>query len=128
LHKAVFSNTSSQANIRQPRAGSHTTFHRAGLSQLRIRGWKQSRVATDPDGGVLSMINYLERKATPDPRSAAAGQRLKISKVCATPRSRGHRRFSCCSLATAFSFPAQHPPLSLGPVEINFGPPQIPVG
>ncbi|KAL1954985.1 hypothetical protein VTO42DRAFT_392 [Malbranchea cinnamomea] len=80
LQKAVFSGASSQANIRQPRRGGMIVDDREELSQLSVRGWKSSKAASNPGGAIDSLIAFLEKKATPDPRSLAADQRLKISK------------------------------------------------
>ena len=63
-----------------------------GLTQISIRGWKSSKAASNPGGALESLVAFLEKKATPDPRSPAADQRLKISKVCSTPRFHGFRR------------------------------------
>lgn len=78
IQKALSSNVNSQANIRQPRERG------GGLEQLIVRGWKQSKAASNPDGGVDSLIAFLERKATPPDPKAAANTRVKITKVCAT--------------------------------------------
>lgn len=99
LQKASFGNASAQANIRQPRAGADggtmidgDSSEKGGPSQLKIRGWKSSRAATNHDGGIESVLGFLEKKATLDTR-AAAHQRLKIFKVCATHHVlNGHRR------------------------------------
>ncbi|EAS33858.2 mRNA export factor mex67 [Coccidioides immitis RS] len=75
LQKAIFG-ASSQANIRRGRTSGMEVDR--GLSQLKVRGWKASRAASNPDGGVESLIAFLEKKATPpDPNS---GVRLKIIK------------------------------------------------
>jgi hypothetical protein len=97
LHKAVFSNASSQANVRQIRgrvAGAMSDAapkERGGLSQLSVRGWTRSKAARNPDGGIESLIAFLEKKATPSDPNAAANQRVKISKVCGTSPPGGHR-------------------------------------
>lgn len=86
LQKAIFSNASSEANIRRGRTGG--TSVDGGLSQVQIRGWKQSRAASNSDGGFESLIAFLEKKATPP--DARFGDRLKIHKVCTNimfPRS-----------------------------------------
>lgn len=78
IQKAITSNVNSQANIRQPRERG------GGLEQVIVRGWKQSKAASNPDGGVDSLIAFLERKAVPTDPKAAANTRVKITKVCAT--------------------------------------------
>ncbi|KKK22635.1 hypothetical protein ARAM_003033 [Aspergillus rambellii] len=71
IQKALSSNTSSQANIRQGGRG-------GGLEQVIVRGWKQSKAASNRDGGLESLITFLEKKLTsPDSK---AGPRARISK------------------------------------------------
>lgn len=100
LQKAIFNSASPQANVRQTRARpggmalDGVSSEKGGLAQLRIRGWKSSKAASNPDGGIESLVTFLEKKAIPPDPSASAHVRLKISKVCATSRSRGHRRIS----------------------------------
>jgi nuclear RNA export factor len=75
IQKAIASNAD-QANIRQGTRG-------AGLEQVSVRGWKQSKAASNRDGGLESLIAFLEKKLTaPDSK---AGARARITKVCATP-------------------------------------------
>ncbi|KAI9372801.1 hypothetical protein BJX61DRAFT_505754 [Aspergillus egyptiacus] len=71
IQKALSSGASSQANIRQAGRG-------AGLEQVIVTGWKQSKAASNRDGGVESLVTFLEKKLTaPDSK---AGTRAKISK------------------------------------------------
>jgi nuclear RNA export factor len=47
---------------------------------LRVRGLKESKVASNPDGGLKDLLNFLERKASgldAEPRRA-----VRIKKVC----------------------------------------------
>lgn len=76
IQKAISSNSDShQANIRQSGRG-------AGLEQVIVRGWKQSKAASNRDGGLESLLTFLEKKLNhPDSKS---GQRARITKVCAT--------------------------------------------
>ncbi|ODH50913.1 hypothetical protein GX48_02873 [Paracoccidioides brasiliensis] len=76
LQKAIFSNASSQANVRQGRPRTQEK----GLVQMTVRGWKQSRAASNPDGGIESLISFLEKKALPPHHDTASHSRLKISK------------------------------------------------
>lgn len=97
LQKAIFNGSTPQANIRQTRSrlDNRSPNGRGGLAQIKIRGWKESKVASNADGRVDNLISFLERKATPPPdTNSGAHVRLKISKVCATSRSRCHRRIS----------------------------------
>ena len=48
-----------------------------GLQQISVTGWRRSKAASNPDGGVNDLLAFLERKATaPDARA------VKITKVC----------------------------------------------
>ncbi|KAL4808668.1 hypothetical protein BDV18DRAFT_132875 [Aspergillus unguis] len=70
IQKAL-SSSSGQANIRQGSRG-------AGLEQVAVRGWKDSKAASNRDGGVESLVAFLEKKLTaPDSKS---GPRARISK------------------------------------------------
>ena len=60
------------------------------LDDLAVLGLKQSKAATNPDGGVKDLLAFLERKATgPD---AAAADAIGIRKVCCSVRSAGRNR------------------------------------
>ncbi|PWY85294.1 hypothetical protein BO83DRAFT_328407 [Aspergillus eucalypticola CBS 122712] len=76
IQKAISSNSDTQANIRQGGRGS-------GLEQVIVRGWKQSKAASNRDGGLESLIAFLEKKLSPP--DSKAGTRARITKVCATP-------------------------------------------
>ncbi|KKZ60205.1 hypothetical protein EMCG_05127 [[Emmonsia] crescens] len=76
LQKAIFSNASSQANIRHGRPRTQGK----GFAQVSVRGWRRSKAASNPDGGIESLILFLERKAHPVNQDTAAHSRLKISK------------------------------------------------
>lgn len=75
IQKAITGTTDSQANIRQGGKGNP-------LEQVSVRGWKQSKAASNRDGGHESLITFLEKKLnTPDSK---ASSRARITKVCAT--------------------------------------------
>lgn len=90
------------ANVRDPKRGpdlvdlirNASGRSRAGkdsqLDKLIVRGLKQSRAATNPDGGLKDLLAFLERKASgADPKR----EPIRIRKVCSssTPTSaRGH--------------------------------------
>lgn len=96
IQKAIYSSASSQANVRQPRgrveelARDPSSRDRSGLEQLSVRGWRQSKAASNADGGIESLIAFLEKKGTPP--DSAANLRVRITKVCATPLSASHQR------------------------------------
>lgn len=88
IQKAIYSSASSQANVRQARGRvdqltrDTNSRDRGGLEQLSVRGWRQSKAASNPDGGIESLISFLEKKGTPADPSAAANLRVRITKVC----------------------------------------------
>ncbi|GFN15533.1 nuclear mRNA export, poly(A)+RNA binding protein [Aspergillus tubingensis] len=71
IQKAISSNSDTQANIRQGGRGS-------GLEQVLVRGWKQSKAASNRDGGLESLIAFLEKKLSPP--DSKAGTRARITK------------------------------------------------
>lgn len=74
IQKAISGTTDSQANIRQTGKGN--------LEQVSVRGWKQSKAASNRDGGHESLITFLEKKLNTS--DSKAGSRARITKVCAT--------------------------------------------
>lgn len=58
-----------------------------GLTELRITNWTKSKASNHDDGGVSSLITWLEKKASN--RLSSRVRTVKIKKVC-----RRHR--SCC--------------------------------
>ena len=50
-----------------------------GLIQLSVRGLKNSKAASNPDGGIKDLLAFLERKASAD---MPARETVKIKKVC----------------------------------------------
>jgi nuclear RNA export factor len=57
-----------------------------GLAQLIVRGFKDSKAASNPDGGIKDLLAFLERKASAD---TSARETVKIKKVCLTLCSSG---------------------------------------
>ena len=74
IQKAISGTTDSQANIRQTGKGN--------LEQVGVRGWKQSKAASNRDGGHESLITFLEKKLNTS--DSKASSRARITKVCAT--------------------------------------------
>lgn len=52
-----------------------------GLTQLVVRGFKDSKAASNRDGGIKDLLAFLERKASAD---LPARETVKIKKVCLT--------------------------------------------
>ena len=50
-----------------------------GLDQILIRGLRQSKAASNADGGLESLLSWLERKAT-----GPNGESVRVKKVCLT--------------------------------------------
>ena len=66
IQKAIFrANGSGEAVVRQASRATE------GLGQVAVRGWNESKAASNPDGGIKDLISFLERKAS-----------LRIKKVC----------------------------------------------
>lgn len=51
-----------------------------GLTELKITNWNKSKASTNPDGGVSSLITWLEKKASN--RLSSRVRTVKIKKVC----------------------------------------------
>ncbi|KAA8643509.1 hypothetical protein EYZ11_006598 [Aspergillus tanneri] len=71
IQKAISNTSESQANIRQGGRG-------AGLEQVIVCGWKQSKAASNRDGGLESLITFLEKKL--NTADSKTGQRARITK------------------------------------------------
>lgn len=52
-----------------------------GLTRLIVRGFKDSKAASNPDGGIKDLLAFLERKASAD---TSTRETVKIKKVCLT--------------------------------------------
>ena len=55
-----------------------------GLDQIVIRGLQQTKAAANADGGLDSLVSWLERKAT-----VPGGEAVRVKKVCLTLQSAG---------------------------------------
>lgn len=58
----------------------------APLVSLRVRGLKESKAASNPDGGLKDLLSFLERKATG--LDVEHNKPVRIKKVCFMSRSR----------------------------------------
>lgn len=62
---------------------------RARWEQIIVRGFQNSKAASNPDGGIKDLIAFLERKASaPD---ASARDLVRVKQVCLTLCFSGHR-------------------------------------
>lgn len=71
-------------NIRRER--DHTIGE--GLTQIAVKGFKTSKAASNPDGGIKDLLAFLERKASAP--NASARELVRIKKVCLTSCIPGH--------------------------------------
>lgn len=78
IQRAISDSKESQVNIR---SGKNPNSNANKLEQFSIRGWKQSKAASNRDGGVESLVAFLERRMNANTKS---GPRAKITKVCFT--------------------------------------------
>ncbi|OJJ57106.1 hypothetical protein ASPSYDRAFT_33239 [Aspergillus sydowii CBS 593.65] len=72
IQKAL-SGSNAQANIRQGGRGA--------LEHVVIRGWKESKAASNRDGGVESLVTFLEKKLTPPDSKSGSRARINKSRV-----------------------------------------------
>jgi nuclear RNA export factor len=79
IMKQLGSGNSSDLSGRISRPTRSKGGHIEGLTWLRIRGLKQSKAASNPDGGLSDLLSFMERKAS----SFLTGRRrhLTIRKV-----------------------------------------------
>lgn len=75
IQRAIYS-VDGQANIRD---GKRKTG--GDLEPFSVRGWKSSKAASNRDGGLESLIAFLERRMNSFIKS---GPRAKITKVCSS--------------------------------------------
>lgn len=76
----ALASTESQETIRQNRQNDRNNRKRESVP-FSVRGWKQSKVASDKDGGVEALIAFLERRLN---ALTKTGPRVRITKVSAT--------------------------------------------
>lgn len=76
--------TNGDAATLASRISSSSTRARAkgtGLTYLRVKGLKESKAVTNPDGGLKDLINFMERKASSFTTGRPKRQ-VMIKKVC----------------------------------------------
>lgn len=73
---------SQQANILESRItqGDGSTASRKELMDIRVHGLKESKAASNADGGLKDLLGFLERKASALNGAPARG--IRIKKVC----------------------------------------------
>lgn len=75
-----------------------------GLDQITVRGWTESKAASNVGGGIKELLGFLERKATP--AHASESELVRIKKVCLNSQSAGHTRLSNFALTGLLSLQA----------------------
>lgn len=111
IQKAVLRGLGSNETApRGPRSSLRNVRGRASIrptdgawDQITVKGFKQSKAAANPGGGISELIAFLERKATlPD-----APEAVKIKKVCLTLHSARQQRHQISKLSGPPSFQAK---------------------
>ena len=74
-----------------------------GLAELKVTGWNKSKASTNPDGGVSSLITWLEKKASN--RLSSRVRTVKIKKVCRRHHSHCYSGFRSTPLQSVSSGP-----------------------
>ena len=72
---------------------------RGGLVELKVTGWEKSKASSNADGGVSSLIKWLEKKASN--RLGSRARQVKIKKVCCRQHLADCRISSCQPAATS---------------------------
>ena len=92
-----------RTSIRNLRGRGNSRFTEETWDQITIKGFKQSKAAANPGGGISELIAFLERKAThPD-----APEPVKIKKVCLKLHSARRQRQQSYKLSGQPSFQAK---------------------
>ncbi|KAK3706327.1 nuclear mRNA export, poly(A)+RNA binding protein [Vermiconidia calcicola] len=81
----ILSGTARSAILRQAASGDVSmresrSAPRGGLVELQITGWKESKASSDKDGGVSSLIRWMEKKSSHRLGSRTRDVRIKKSR------------------------------------------------
>jgi nuclear RNA export factor len=68
-----------------PMKETRTTAPRGGLVDIKVTGWEKSKASSDADGGISSLIKWMEKKASH--RLGSRTREVKIKKVCCRQHS-----------------------------------------
>ncbi len=95
----------------------------ARLDCISVRGWTESKAASNPDRGLQNLLDFLERKATVLEGKATgtntpARDAVRIVKVCLHSRSAGHQSLRNFAFSGPLSFQAN--PIERRPRLSNF--------
>ena len=72
---------------------------REGLDKINVYGLKNSKAASNAEGGIKDLVVFLERKAT-----ERSNGPIKIKKVCLTSKFAGHQQFQSFGSSGPLSF------------------------
>lgn len=75
-----------------------------GLMELKITGWTKSKASSSADGGVSSLISWLEKKASS--RLGSRARYLKVKKVCLQHHAGLRRERPCRQFSTLSGLPS----------------------
>ena len=95
---SLLSGNAQSAILRKAAAGdismreSRPSTSRGGLVELQVTGWEKSKASSDADGGVSSLIKWIEKKASN--RLGSRAKPVKVKKVC-RQRLAGYRALVC---------------------------------
>ncbi len=93
----------SRSSLRNVRGRGSTRPTDEAWDQITVKGFKQSKAAANPGGGISELIAFLERKAT----HPEAPETVKIKKVCLTLHSARQQRHQNSKLSGPPSFQAK---------------------
>ena len=102
---SILSGNARGAILRQAASGdvsmreSRSTAPRGGLIELKVTGWEKSKASSDADGGVSSLIKWMEKKAST--RLGSRARPVKIKKVCCRQRPVDYHTSVCPLAATS---------------------------
>lgn len=91
-----------RSGLRSARGRENTREPRDSFHRIRVWGLKESKAASNADGGIKDLLAFLERKAT-NPE-APAREAVKINKVCLTLQFAGHPHSTPRRLSGPLSF------------------------
>lgn len=94
-----------RSSLRSVRGTERNRAARDGFDKISVRGLKQSKAVSSPDGGIKDLLAFLERKATG--AETPSRDAVKIKKVCLTLQVAGHQQSCSFRLSGPLSFQAK---------------------
>lgn len=105
---SILSSRARGAILRQAATGdvsmkeARSTASQGQLVELKVTGWEKSKASSNDDGGVSSLVKWMEKKASH--RLGSRTKEVRIKKVCRRQYHIADRRTLLCQL-TAISGP-----------------------